>query len=182
MKKQVIVIHGGDAFDTYEEYLKNLQDKLGNDYQVIAPRMPNASNAKYLEWQIWFEKVIPFINDNVVLVGHSLGGMFLAKYLAENKFPKKIKATLLIASPHTDELKEPIADFIIPKDLSLLGEQGGKIFLYYSSDDTVVANALKHLEIFQKNLPRAKAVIFTDRGHFSSPEFPEIVSQIKNLQ
>lgn len=60
MKTQVIVIHGGDTFETYEEYLTSLkefevdlnyfkksgwknflQEKLGNDFEVIAPKMPN---------------------------------------------------------------------------------------------------------------------------------------------
>ena len=196
----MLIIHGGDAFDTYKEYLENLrretldfedlfkkgwknslQDKLGDKFQVITPRMPNGNNAKYLEWKIWFEKIIPFIKNGVILIGHSLGGMFLAQYLAENKFPKKIKATIIVAAPHTDELNESLADFIIPKNLKLLEKQGGNIFLYYSSDDLVVPNALKHLKVYQKALPKAIAKIFTDHGHFSIPEFPEIVNQIKKL-
>src|SRR3989344_1444366 len=68
MKNQVIVIHGGDSFDNYRDYLKflrswkinfddyiqnragwkkNLAKKLGKDFQVILPNMPNSFNAKY---------------------------------------------------------------------------------------------------------------------------------------
>ena len=104
MKKQVVVIHGGDTFKTYEQYLRflkrfdidferyrsgkndwktNLREALGEEYEVIAPVMPNKNNAKYPEWQIWFEKFIPFLNGEIILVGHSLGGTFIAKYLSE---------------------------------------------------------------------------------------------------
>jgi len=117
MKKQVIFIHGGETFDTYDEYieyLKNtefdpdkfkvkrwkdsLEENLGGGFQVIAPVMPSKYNSKYNEWEIWFKKTFPFLENDIVLIGHSLGGIFVAKYLSENKFPKKILATYLIAA------------------------------------------------------------------------------------
>src|SRR4051812_10882369 len=108
MKKQVVVIHGGDTFGTYEEYIAflkdfaidsleyfmkmgwkdTLQESLGGAYQVILPKMPNKINAKYVEWKVWFEKLLPLLNNEIILIGHSLGGTFLAKYLSENKLPK----------------------------------------------------------------------------------------------
>lgn len=103
MKQQVFVIHGGTAFNTYEEYFEyltkkevsleklqgrdwkiNLQDDLGDGYEVFLPKMPNSQNAVYKEWCIWFEKFLPLLNDGVILVGHSLGAVFLAKYLSEH--------------------------------------------------------------------------------------------------
>src|SRR3989338_1076319 len=162
MKKQVVVIHGGDTFETYEEYLNFLRgyeidieryksDKsdwkpwlrqgLGGGHEVILPIMPNKTNARFDEWKIWFEKFIPFLHDGAVLIGHSLGGTFLAKYLSENKFPKKIRATLIVAAPfdtkHRQKSKS-LSDFILPKDLHKFDAQGGKLLLYHSKDDLTV--------------------------------------------
>ena len=61
--------------------------------------MPLQDNAKYEEWKILFERYIPHLKDNVILMGNSLGGIFLAKYLSENKFPKKILSTYLTCPP-----------------------------------------------------------------------------------
>ncbi len=199
MKKQIVVIHGGDSFDTYEEYMenlrveeinledffrkgwkKNLAERLGDDFVVIAPRMPNEANAKYLEWKIWFDKIAPFIEDGVILIGHSLGGIFLAKYLSENTFPKKIRATMIVASPYTEISDRCMADFILPESLKQFEKQGGDIFLYYSEDDEVVP--FKSLKGYEKDLPEADTCIFKDRGHFGQEEFPEIVAQIKKLK
>lgn len=196
----MIAIHGGDAYDTYEQYIesllkekldykdffkkgwkKTLSEKLGGSFEVITPRFPNEANAKYKEWKIWFEKIIPFIDDGVVLVGHSLGGMFLARYLAENKFPKKIRSTMIVASPHTERLDHSLADFVIPKNLVAFEEQGGEIFLYYSSDDPLIKEPMEHLKSYQKYLPNVHVRIFSDRGHFSGEEFPEIIEDIKKL-
>jgi pimeloyl-ACP methyl ester carboxylesterase len=107
--------------------------------------------------------------------------MFLARYLAENKFPKNIAATMLVSSPHTAEMEQSLADFIIPKDLKLFEKQGGKIFLYYSSDDPFIGNALDHMEAYRKSLPKAIPRTFSDRGHFLIEKFPEIIEDIRNL-
>ena len=199
MKTQIIVIRGGDTFETYEEYLsflkdfqidldyinkkgwkRSLQEKLGDDFEVISPRMPNSGNAKYLEWKIWFEKFFPFLNDEIVLVGHSLGGLFLTKYLSENIFPKKIKATFLVAAPFDSTDSEyTLGDFSLPNELTKFQEQGGEICFYHSKDDPVVP--FVDLNKYKKELPGANFIVFEDREHFGQEEFPEIVEKIKKL-
>ncbi|HRH33232.1 MAG TPA: hypothetical protein PK720_03810, partial [bacterium] len=140
--KQIIVIHGGDAFDSYDDYLaflqgyeidrsiflkggwkQNLQKDLGGEYEVLLPVMPNKFNAKYLEWKIWFEKMIPFFESGIILIGHSLGGIFLAKYLAENNFSKKAQALFLVAAPFNDVDTYSLADFGLPTSLAKCEEQ-----------------------------------------------------------
>lgn len=198
MKKQIVIIHGGDSFDTYEEYIAFLKDfeidsldyfrgkgwksiiqeQLGDGFEVIAPRMPNPFNARYAEWKIWFDKLVPFLNDGVILIGHSLGGIFLAKYLSENDFPKKIIATFLLAAPFDGEGdEESLVDFVLPESLELFTKQGGKIFVYHSKDDMCVKYFQQAKYI--KALPNAEAVTFEDRGHFNQEEFPELVDYIR---
>ena len=199
MKKQIVVIDGGDAFNTYEEYLsflrkkefdfnrlnkrgwkETLSEKLGEGFEVIIPKMPNYANARYLEWKIWFEKLIPFLEDEVTLVGHSLGGIFLAKYLSENSFPKRVRAILLVAPPYdTEGTDDSLVDFTLLRAPSNLTEQSGKIFLYHSEDDPIVP--FSNLRKYEKELPSAKVRILKDRGHFLQEEFPELVEDIKGL-
>jgi uncharacterized protein len=200
MKKQVIVIHGGDAFATYEEYIsflksfqidferyrseavgwkRNLQKALGEGYEVVLPDMPNWTNAKYAEWKIWFEKLFPYLNPEVILVGHSMGGAFLAKYLSEEHFPKTISGTFLVAAPFDADEGRQLVEFAIKKPLDQFESQGGRIFLYHSKDDPVVDIA--ECEKYQKYLKSAVVRTFTDRGHFNQESFPELVKDIKNL-
>lgn len=196
MKQQILAIHGGDTFETYEQYLNKLrsidldlnraifkgwkhrlQEDLGDAFEVIQPRMPNANNAKYLEWKIWFEKHIPFIQDGVILIGHSLGGIFLAKYLSEEIFPKQIRATLLIAAPF-ETSQHAIADFALEIPLRNLEEQAGKIILFQSEDDDIIPYS--HVESYVHALPNAQLMTFKDRGHFHAEAFPELIEVIKN--
>lgn len=196
MKKQVVVIHGGDTFATYEEYFEflltypvtleylfrknwkeTLNEKLGNEYEVIQPNMPSKWNAKYPEWKLWFEKFIPFMNDDVVLVGGSLGGTFLTKYLSENKFPKHIRAVFLVAAAYDkDSDGHPLLSFALSERLNLQTEN---IYLYQSKDDPVVPfSALGH---FVEAFPKAHVTTFDNREHLTQEEFPELIKDIQNL-
>lgn len=195
--RQVVVIHGGDTFETYEKYLRflrcfqidfnryvlgkkdwkaTLNESLGEDYQVVRPDMPNSFNAKYPEWQIWFEKFIPFLDGEVILAGHSLGGTFLAKYLSENAFSKKIKGVFLVAPPFDDSPDYSLSDFTLPKKLNL---QTKNVVIYHSSDDKVVP--FVDLNKYSVAINNIIVKQFIDRGHFNQPEFPELVEDIKAM-
>lgn len=206
MKQQVLHIHGGETFKTYEDYLKflkeykfdlerfenkksswakHLQEDLGNNYKVFNPIMPNARNAKYMEWKIWLKKYFPYLQDNIILTGMSLGAIFWAKYLSENKFPVKISQLHLVAGPFDNDscvLSEgescDLIDFNHNGDLSLIEKQVPKIFIYHSKDDDVVG--FDSLNKFAKALPSAKIFAFDGYGHFSVEKFPEILDNIKN--
>lgn len=146
---------------------------LGRKFEVILPTMPNKTNAKYSEWKLWFKKIIPHLNPEVVLIGHSLGGLFLAKYLSENSFPRKIKATFIVAAPYG------WANFTKPKTFKKLEKQGGKIFIYHSKNDPVVP--FTDFKKYKKKLKTALARIFKNKGHFTQAKFPELVTDIKEL-
>ena len=106
-KTQILLIHGGETFRNQKDYLNYLKNRtisikkrvrwsqeyldkeLGKKFEIIRPRMPLQENAKYSDWKIFFERHMPLLRNNIILIGNSLGGIFLAKYLSENKFPKK---------------------------------------------------------------------------------------------
>ncbi len=208
MKKQVLVIHGGETFLSYEKYLeylknyeidfekikkkqngwkKHLQEDLGDDFEVIQPQMPSFRNAKYAEWKIWLEKYLPILHNNIILIGHSLGGIFWAKYLSENKFPVKISQLHLVSAPFDNNDKKnsrnrnkceeyDLVDFNFSGGLSNVKNQVKNIFLYHSKDDPIVP--FVDLEKYTGALPTAKEMVFEDRGHFSVEKFPEIIKNI----
>lgn len=198
-KKQIFFVHGGEAFKNYTDYLDYLKTrpialekyrswrneylsrKLGPYFDIISPQMPGKENAKYLEWKINFERYLPYLTDNLTLIGNSLGGIFLTKYLSENKFPKKIKALILVAPPYSNKLKGEYfaGGFKLGKDLTLITKNCPQVFLLFSEDDEVVP--LDHAAKYAKNLPAAKLFVLKNKnGHFRISKFPEIVKLIKD--
>lgn len=196
-KVQIFIIHGGNTFKNREDYLHYLKSRkisikrirwtddyltesLGKNFEIIRPRMPLQDNARYDEWKIHFERFFPKLKNNLILIGGSLGGIFLAKYLSENKFPKKILSTYLICPPHNDTLSnEDLAGgFKLKSDLSLLEKSSKNVYLIFSKDDDVVP--VSHAEKFRKKLKKAKIIIYKSKnGHFRISKFPEIIKMIR---
>lgn len=199
MKKQIFLIHGGMTFKNQKDYSHYLKTKevsikkkekwsegyfdkeLGKFFQIIRPRFPLSENAKYEDWKIFFERHFPYLRNNVILLGSSLGGIFLAKYLSENKFPKKILSTYLVCAPFDDTCFEEdlVGGFRLKSDLSLIEKNSKNLILLFSKDDDSVP--VSHAEKYRKKLKNAKIIIYKSKnGHFKVPKFPEIIKMIKN--
>lgn len=160
-----------------DEYLDK---KLGKYFDIIRPRMPLSENAKYGEWKMNFERYFPYFKNGVMLIGNSLGGIFLAKYLSENGFPKKILSVYLVCPPFDGSLSEEdlVGGFRLRSDLSALEEKTKNLNLFFSKDDDVVP--AEHAEKYRKKLKNARIFIYEGKnGHFKISEFPEIVKMIK---
>ena len=198
-KPQIFFIHGGTTFETregYLDYLKNkeikidkhlkwsrayLDEKLGTTFDIIRPIMPLKEDAKYEDWKIFFERHFPFLNDNIILIGSSLGGIFLAKYLSENKFPKKILATYLVAPPFDNSIEgeDLVGGFELGDDLTGLKESSEKLKLLFAKEDPCVP--VDHAEKYKEKLDEENIEIYDHiEGHFSVSEFPEIVEMIND--
>ena len=198
--QQVLVIHGGTTFAQYGEYVKSLssktitvdrltyqpiwkerlQDNLGYAYQVLLPSMPNKTNARYSEWKTYFKNLETIMTDDCILIGHSLGAVFLAKYLSENNISYKIKATILIAAPHSDETEEDLTDFKMTAVTDLFTKQAGKVTFFFGSDDPVIAQS--EIEKYQTEVPSAEFNILLAPDHFMRQDFPELAKVITELQ
>lgn len=193
--KQVLIIHGGNSYLStdqyrsallseelsYEELFKQqkwkdwLADVL-TDRDVLLPDFPNKQNAQYEEWKIYFEKLIPFLEDDVSLVGYSLGAMFLAKYLNESPLKKKVRRIILVSPSHSDDSVEGVGSFCVTSSKNLPASSDD-IHLFHSKDDPICP--FTEFEKFLVELPQATTHIFEDRGHFFQPTFPELLDVLK---
>lgn len=193
--KQVFIIHGGDSFSSYEKYIQSLRDSEVDyermkprqkwktwlaeqmpDVDILLPSFPNSDNASYKEWEIYFEKLIPFFGDDVRLVGHSLGAMFLSKYLHKKKLKKKVRQLVLIAGQYGAHDMSDVGSFEV-ESATGLDESADEIHLFHSKDDLVVP--FTSLGGYQKDLPGAIAHVFDNRGHFNDEIFPELLEVLQ---
>ncbi len=204
-KQQIILIHGGDSFSEHADFLqylktvplrdlpgseaksfwkRTLAEDLGDEYEVFLPSMPNSQNARYEEWEIWLERHLELVSDGVILIGWSLGGMFLAKYLSENTPSVDIKALYLLAAPSGEFTSDPkdgdCQDFTFAlAAAATMAEKVPEIMIWHSEDDFVVPAAETNWD--KNHLPTAKITIFKDKNHFLVPELPELIDSIHNL-
>ena len=197
-KPQLFFVHGGMTFKTRKDYLHFLATRkisleertkwsdayleraLSNNFQIIKPRMPCKDNATYDAWKIHFERHFPYLRDDIILVGGSLGGIFLAKYLSEQRFPRKILSLYLVWPPVDNTLpgEDLVGGFTLKPNLSLIEENAKRVTLFFSQEDPVVP--VTHAEKYRSKLPHARIIIYPHiQGHFEVSEFPELVQLIK---
>lgn len=196
-KTQLVFIHGGTTFKKRSDYLTFLKNRdiylekyetwsgeyldknLSSHFEIIRPKMPCKENAKYEEWKIYFENLLTVLKKELVLVGNSLGAIFLVKYLSENKVNKTIQAIYLVAPPFDDNLpSEDLAGgFRLKNDLSLLEKQTKNLSLFFSEDDDIVPS--KEADKYKEKLNQANFFLFAGmKGHFRCEEFPQLINII----
>jgi len=199
LKTDILFIHGGMTFKNKKDYLrylsnhksiyledkiswhgKYLKEKLGRNVRIIRPTMPLKDNAKYEDWKIYFERHLPLLNKNYILIRESLGAIFLSKYLSENKLKIKPKSVYMIAPPFDNTIidEDLLGGFRLKADLSLINKNTKRAVLMFSEDDDCVP--ISHAEKYIKKLPEAEIKIYKSKnGHFQITIFPEIVKMLK---
>jgi predicted alpha/beta hydrolase family esterase len=197
--KQVIVIHGGTTFEKYDDYLASLTSKsiypermtfkllwkerlqasLGDEYSVLLPTMPNKTNARYAEWKLWFDNISRILENDCILVGHSMGAIFLAKYLSQNTLDVRIKGTILVATPYDDESVEDLTDFKLDSISDLFTSQAGDVYIINGNDDPVISHA--DIQKYKHDLPRAQFITVSAPDHFMRESFPELLEIISAI-
>src|SRR5688572_25688107 len=102
MKHSVLFIHGAGE-GAYEEdslLVASLQNALGPAYDVHYPKMPTEDSATYEDWKAPIEAELATLVGEVILMGHSVGGSVLLKYLSEVRVEKPIAGLFSMAAPY----------------------------------------------------------------------------------
>lgn len=170
-----------EDFNPYEERIKwwkdNLLTDLWNGFEVIRIPMPNSHFAEYKYWKIMFEKALPYFWEKNILIGHSLGGTFLVKYLNENTL-ENITQIHLVAPASQDTPNEKLWSFLFERELNEFKKYEDITEFYFSKDDNIVP--FYEYNYFSFVLPNAKYNIFEDKWHFIFEEhFERLVENIK---
>ena len=97
--KNAFIIHGteGNPEENWFPWLKQELEKMG--YEVFVPQFPSPPKvpAKLAEWFEVLKNYESHINEETILIGHSLGGIFTLRILEKLKHP--VKAACFVGTP-----------------------------------------------------------------------------------
>jgi predicted alpha/beta hydrolase family esterase len=185
--KNAIILHGMPDKEHYlnseilqqnSHWLPWLKQSLeSNNIETSAPEMPHPYAPNYKAWCEVFEQFK--INDETILIGHSAGGGFIIRYLAENNI--SVNKVILVAPwLDPDKYLESLGcgeffDFEFDSNVAnkILNQTKSFDVLYSTDDDE---NILKTIEIIKQNFganngdnnAKINYHEFTDRGHFTT--------------
>lgn len=180
MKKQVLFIHSAGPQGIRQGssgLIAHLQDQLGEAYHVLSPGMPDSD---YALWKAQLASEIEGLDEEVILVGHSLGGSLLLKYLSEEGCKRTISGLFLIAAPYwgkDDDWQNE--EFALPNSFASKLPYIPNLFLYHSRNDPVVPFA--HVQHYAKQLPQAVTRAYEGDDHYFREGLPELVDDIKRI-
>ena len=182
MRKEILFVHSAGPQGHHEgsDYLvRYLIDALGTGYRILLPNMPDPENPHYVDWKATLKKELASMDDELILVGHSLGASVLLKYLSEEKLQQRIAGLFLIGAVYWGKKDWEVKGYVLKSNFSSKLPPIRRIFLYHSSDDEVVP--ISHVRYFANELPNATVREFENRGHLFGRGLPELVEDIKRL-
>ena len=161
-----IIIHGVYS-NPEENWFPWLKKQLeGMSYEVIVPKFPTPLDQSLESWTRAFSQYESKINEETVLIGHSLGAAFILNYL--EKTSKKIKAAILVSGFHKllgsqyDEINKTFVDKQFNWDK--IKSSCGRFFIFAGDNDEYIS--LEVSNELAKNL-NAEMNIVHDGGHLN---------------
>lgn len=178
----VLFIHGGGegAHAADAKLAASLQEKLGPTYRVHCPPMPNENAPEYAAWQVQIRDELNALTGAVVLVGHSLGGSILLKYLAEERITTPIAGLFLVAVPYWGAVDWEVEEYMLSETFAAHLPASLPIALYHSRDDEIVP--FDHMARYAAQLPQATLHAFADGGHQCHDDLSAVAQDIRQLE
>lgn len=146
------------------------------DIHAVAIEPPFPFRPRYGEWKKEFERFD--ITSNTLLIGHSCGGGFLVRWLSEHK-DIKVGKVILVApwiNPDNYEVSDT-ADFFDFEIDSYFPERTKGTTVFVSSDDE--PSVVKTVDMLKEQVRGLNVQQYTDRGHFMTKEFKELLEVVK---
>lgn len=186
--KTAILIHGwgGSPKKDWFSWATDNVAKIG--YDVICPEMPETDKPKISLWVNKLKKILNETNEEIVLVGHSIGCQTILRALSEIDVKSNIKRIILVAPWWFLTIGE--SEEIIAKpwyeqniDFSKINNNYKDIVCIFSDNDPVVPLDLNKDFFVEKINP--KILLHKGMGHFSGdddPPFKEIPFLLEYLK
>lgn len=183
----VILIHGyrGHPDSPWKLWLRDELEQ--RDITAVLPTMPDADHPKLDAWLRTVNELVQAAQSPVLLVGHSLGGSTVLRYL-EQVDALPIKAGVLLAGA-TDwtihQTRHPgIEDFLNrPWNLEAIHQKHCPLVAVYSANDPAVE--ISEGEFVRDQLGAKWVLLDNDYYHFSTrdgvTQIPELRDEILQL-
>lgn len=177
--KNVILIHSYNA-DTFESFAPSIEKMcVENNIPYIAPKFPIRQEATFEGWEEIFNKCD--INEDSIIIAHSLGTQFIIKYLAKNSI--KISTYISVAGFINYEGRkdlETILNRFKPSDIdfekckTLIKNK----YSIYSDNDEV--NEISKLENYANKLG-AEKILLEGKGHFNPSSGVKCIDEVNRI-
>lgn len=157
-------------------WLKDELRRRGHD--VLIADLPNPEAPDRDEWNKALLEQVGAVDDETVIVGHSLGGAAALRFLEAAEAFSTPHALVLISTPWMIESDRFRGFFMTELDYEVLMWKASKIAVIHAKDDPVIP--FDHAEKYAKVL-HGRLVAADTGGHFDDPSYPIILDTVLAL-
>jgi predicted alpha/beta hydrolase family esterase len=181
MNYEILFIQGAGNLTIEEEQVivGALRNKLGDEFNILYPHMPEADSPTYKTWDEVLTKNLNSLSGKVILLGHSLGASIILKHFSREPVPDKVIGMILLGAPYWKDQNWDVSEYVIEDNFVANLGKLGNIYFYYSLDDEVVPYS--HLESYQILLPKANWRIISGVDHSYHGAINGMVKDIQEL-
>lgn len=176
--KNAVIVHGwgGNSQGNWFPWLANELRK--KSFEVTVPDFPDSYYPDLSTWLDFFKNTVK-VDNNTILIGHSLGVAFILRFL-EQLEDKKIKAAYLVAGFDKSLGIEEIENFVNkPFDFEKIKTVCNSFTVINSDDDPYIP--LHIGKELAENLD-TKLIIENNGNHLQNPSglfsYPELLEKI----
>lgn len=181
MKKQILFAHSGGPQNApgkgSYDLVAYLKSELGDSYHILFPLIEDPKAPTYAMWKAMFDAQFAALTQPVILIGHSLGGSMLIKYLSEERPGNSIAGLYLIAIPQWGHDGWDMADFALRAHFETALPHLGPVFFYHGIHDPVVP--FGHLSFYKRYFATA---VFREPNlsdHAFAQGLPQLADDLK---
>jgi uncharacterized protein len=184
MSKQIFFAHSGGAQGSpgqgSYDLVEWLQESLDKEYEIRCPIIEDPEAPTYAMWKSMFNQELASLMGENLLIGHSLGGSMLLKFLSEEKTSLQIKGLFLVSVPFWGKDGWKVDDFSLRNNFQMHLPELPIIHLYHCLDDPIVP--CEHMAYYKKEFPNAVVHELSGNDHAFTKGLPKIAKNIKNLE
>ena len=183
MEENYFIIHGsyGNPYKNWIPYLKSQLSKRRLDCIVPSFTTPYKQDYESCSTILMAYVKIVYITEETTFITHSLGGIFMTKFLIEHEI--KIRKLITVSGFNNIQFDEnnSLYDsfYIEDKELKQICEQCNEIICFYSDNDPYVP--MYKAELFAE-IVKGKKILINNAGHFNEKygykEFREVMEYI----
>jgi len=182
--KRAVIVHcwGGSPDYAWYPWVKAELEKRG--YEVQVPAMPDTDMPRRDKWLPYLQEVVGQPDEELILIGHSIGAATIMRYL-EILDDEKVGKVIFVAG-FTDQLgfKELENYFDEPFDFAKIKSKSARGFVAIQSDNDPFVSAQYGQRL--KDELDAKLIIKHGANHMSGSvddeeaclELPEVVTEL----
>lgn len=172
--KKAIVVHGwgGNPSGDWFPWLKQELEDIG--YEVVVPEMPDTMHPKIDVWIAELGKAAGSIDDETILIGHSIGTQTILRFVEHLPSNIRIGKIVLVAAwlhltnetwdeDYTTEIAKPWVNTKI--NFEAVKQHCMDITFIQSDNDPYVPTS--DIEVFREKLS-AKIIMLKNAGHISA--------------